>query len=243
MKKEEFKSEFIKLAKENPSIIHLLSLEKNLGLAERKENPLNEFVLRNVSSDLLIRMVKRLDSSDSSEFDIQFCDGLIIPQQWSQVIRGDLGLRLMTKYVVYEGMMFEPDAIVFYLRRFIIKSRTNSPVLETTEEIINMTKCCLDKGFLYFDNIKNAEMIRLAGRHKTHFKTEHFIDYPIEEAELNMLSNKLNEWGNRNEFTETKMQKINEFMIFCKKVKSTKTKSKMVRIMEYLRDGQFPYRY
>lgn len=243
MKKEIFKADLLEIARNKPEIIRLMAFKNNLGQAERINSYTNECVYRSIKHKLLIRIARRENTIDIPEFDIQFSDGLEMPSNWRQSVIGDFGMSFPVRCIAYEKMEIEPNAIVFYLNRVWIIANEKGCVLETKEEKVHVTSCCLDKGHLYFTNPRGLTFIHQAGRTKGSARTDFFVDCPVGNDILQELSDRMTEWGTYNGFTAVEMQKIDEFILFCKRFKGNKRKSKMVQIMEYLKLFQFPYRY
>lgn len=243
MRKEKFKAEFLASAKKNPESINLFALADNLGESERKIVYATERVYQFVSPDLLIRFVKREGDSEPPTFDIQFCNGFQPPSDWDSKVHGFLYKRDLTRVVAYEKMEFAEDSITFSLKRVVVKVNDSGTVLVPQEEKLNITKCDFSKGYICFDNQSFIDYIRLAGRHRSVYGFDCFVDYQIKESELQDLFLKLTKIGIRHKFTKEEMQKVKDVVDYCRKARGTKRKSKMVRIMEHLRDLSLPYRF
>lgn len=240
MNKEEYKLRILQMAKEQPELMRKLALAVNLGHSERKEVYIPEPVYCHGSTSLFTRIVTRRNKDNRLEFDIQFHDGKILPEGWAKSVDGELGVENLLRCIDYEHIQYSQDSILFKIRRELIYAQEDEPYLKVKELELSVLKIYTDRNYLYFGNIKAKDYIRLYGRDKNQFRADYFIDYEVNETQLQKLCRTITEWGEQHNPSEEKMRKINDFCLFCKKVKGTKKKSKMVRIMEYLIDNSFP---
>lgn len=238
MNKEEYKLALLRVAKEEPAIIRILMLEKNEGAQIRTAVFAIEKVYTHSKYDLLIRFRTDSISSETINFNIQFCDGLTPPLEWCQNIQGDLAnVRELSK-VVYEKIEIKNDIINFYQYGMSIFPQEDAVPLKCKTIIYRGVDYDLNKGFL------NTVFMYIAksGRSRSHLREECYIDCVIGENEYQELLRQLSEWANRNHFNQSEMGCIYAFCEYCRSIKSTKRKSKMVRIIEYLRDNPLPCR-
>lgn len=251
MNKEEYKLEFIRVARESPEIISQLALASNYGNPDRKKVYAPETVYYHELMDLFIRIVLNQDENNIPEFQLQFHDGAILPENWDKPVYNIFHMNDVIRYIEnnqfrchlrnidYEQIDFEKNSLCFYAKRVSIYAKVGEPVLITEELELNSVKVHLDKECLYFENIDGIGKIRRYGRGIV-YKSDYFVDYEFNESNIQLLSKTMIDWGIRNQFSEEKMQKINDFCLYCKRVKGTKRKSKMISIMEYIRDNLFP---
>lgn len=240
MNKEECKLEILQMAKEQSELMGQLALAVNLGNSERKAVYTPAPVYLHGLTCLCTRIVTRQNENNCLEFDIQFHGGEILPEGWGNLIDGEFGVDNLLRNIDYEHIQYSQDSIVFKIRRELIYAQLDEPYLKVKELELSVFKIYTDRDYLYFGNIDAIDVIRLYGRNKNQYKTDCFIDYEANETQLQKLCKTITEWGERHNPSEEKMRKINDFCLFCKKVKGTKKKSKMVQIMEYLRDNPFP---
>lgn len=239
MNNEEYKLKILQMSKEQPELMSKLALAVNLGHSERKEVYSPAPVYRHGLTSLFTRIVTRQNEDNSLEFDIQFHDGEILPEGWAKSVDGEFGVDNLLRNIDYEHIQFSKDSILFKIRRELIYAQEDEPFLKTKEIELSVFKIYTDRDYLYFGHIEAVDVMRLCGRDNYRFKTEYFIDYEGNEAQLQKLCKAITEWGEQHNPSEEKMRKINDFCLFCMKVKGTKKKSKMVRIMEYFMDNHF----
>lgn len=239
MNKEEVKLALLKVAREEPSLIGHLALEKNVGDAERIAVYAKDNVYQYSTLDLLIRITTRFAPDKTPEFDIHFHDGLTPPLDWNQTILGEFGMWNEVRQVFREQIEFDGSAIHFILTTTPIYAQDFDVVLSQSTEVLYDFYYYLNTGI---SNVKHLDFLREIGRGKSKNLQDYYIDCVFSENEYQKLLSGLNEWGIQNNFSESEMRQIKVFCDFCKQVKGTKQESKMIRIIEYLQSSPLPHR-
>lgn len=239
MNREEFKLTLLKIAKEKPSLISHLALEKNVGATERRAVYARDSVYMHSSFNLLIQISRRFVPDNVPEFNIQFHDGLTPPPNWSQTILGEFGIYNVLRQVFWEQIEFDGSAIHFVLMIASTDAHNFDFIFSHSAERLYESYYYLNTGVF---KLNHLDAIRKMGRGKSRSLPAYYIDCVFGESEYRKLLNDLNQWGIKNHFSESEMKQIKVFCDYCMNIKGTKQKSKMVRIIEYLRDNPLPHR-
>lgn len=239
MNREEFKAEFLRIAKEEPALIGNLALKINVGATIREAVYADEKIYIHNPFELLIRITRKTESDRIPEFDIQFYDGRKPPLEWGQSVSGELGTHNKLQRIYQEQIKFDNGMLQFWLLMTEVVAEGDEMVLTQSSTYLYEVYHNLRTGGLGHQKI---DAIRKKGRGTSKFLQSYYIDCVFGEDEYQKLLQELTDWGNQNSYTEDEMKQIKLFCEYCKFVKSTKAKSKMMRIFEYLENNRLHHR-
>lgn len=239
MNKEEFKAEFLRIAKEEPAIIGNLAMKFNIGNTIREAVYADERIYVHNPLDLLVRIKRNSESDKVPKFDIQFYDERTPPLEWGNSISGELGMHNSLIRIFQEQIKFVNGMLEFWIIMTEIVAQGDETILSQSSTYLHNIYHDLKTGGLGRQKI---DLIRKKGRGTSKYLQNHYLDCVFGEEEYQKLLQELTDWGNQNEYTEDEMKQIKLFCEYCKFVKSTKAKSKMMRIFEYLEYNRLHHR-